>query len=72
MLISERKAGESIFIGDEIVIRVLRVRGGRASIAVDAPLHVNVVREELEQNCWQQASEKGISTEKSRKNQVIK
>lgn len=66
MLISERKVDESILIGDEIVIKVLRVRGGRASIGVEAPLHIDVVRNELERHKRQQASARGVNTPKGK------
>lgn len=64
MLISERKVDESILIGDEIVIKVLRVRSGRASIGVEAPRHIDVVRKELEGHKFPQAPARGVNTSK--------
>lgn len=75
MLILERKADESILIGEEIVIRVLDVGRGSARIGIEAPSHVNVLREELEPRYRQQAPAKEIKTaevkEKSRDKKVL-
>jgi carbon storage regulator len=46
-LILTRKENEAILLGDDIVVRVLNITNGRASIAITAPRHINVVREEL-------------------------
>ena len=48
MLVLSRKAGEEIRIGNDIVIRVNKIAGGRVSIGVDAPNEVRIVRGELE------------------------
>jgi len=47
MVSLDRKAGYAIRIGDDIVIRVLDVKGGTVRLGIEAPLHVNVVRNEL-------------------------
>lgn len=47
MLILTRRSGESINIGDDIVIRVLAVNGGQIRIGVEAPKEVPVHREEI-------------------------
>ncbi|MCP1515679.1 carbon storage regulator CsrA [Pseudomonas rhodesiae] len=47
MLILTRRSGESINIGDDIVIRVLAVDGGQIRIGVEAPKEVPVHREEI-------------------------
>ena len=41
MLILQRKAGESLFIGDEIEVSVLSVEAGRVRLAIDAPKSVS-------------------------------
>ena len=48
MLVLSRKVGEEIRIGNDIVVRVNRVSGGRVSIGVEAPDDVKIVRGELE------------------------
>jgi carbon storage regulator len=47
MLILTRRVGESLVIGDDIVINVLGVKGNQVRIGVDAPKHVSVHREEI-------------------------
>jgi len=47
MLVLTRKTGESIVIGDDIVITVLETRGGQVRLGVDAPRHVVIHRSEV-------------------------
>ena len=47
MLILQRKAGESLVIGDNITIRVISVDGTRVRLAIDAPEDVPILRSEL-------------------------
>jgi carbon storage regulator len=47
MLVLSRRVGESIVIGDDIVISVLEVKGDVVRIGVDAPRAVQVRRQEL-------------------------
>lgn len=47
MLILQRKAGESLLIGDEIEVTVLSVETGRVRLAIDAPKSVSILRSEL-------------------------
>ena len=47
MLILTRRVGESLIIGDDIVINVLGVKGNQVRIGVDAPKNVTVHREEI-------------------------
>ena len=47
MLILQRRAGESIQIGDDIEISVLTVEGGRVRLAITAPTEVTILRREL-------------------------
>ena len=45
MLMIERQAGDSIFIGPDIRILITRVRpGGRIRIGVEAPKNVRILR----------------------------
>lgn len=48
MLVLTRKNNEEIFIGDNIKIKLIRVRGNSVRIGIDAPREVRVVRGELE------------------------
>jgi carbon storage regulator len=47
MLILTRRVGESLIIGDDVVINVLGVKGNQVRIGVDAPKNVSVHREEI-------------------------
>jgi carbon storage regulator len=47
MLILTRKSGEVIRIGDDIILRVLEVRGSQVRLGVEAPADVRIYREEV-------------------------
>lgn len=47
MLVLSRRVGESIVIGDGIVVTVLEIRGDVVRVGVDAPREVKVHRQEL-------------------------
>lgn len=47
MLILQRKAGESLLIGDDISVSVVSVEGGRVRLAISAPSDVPILRSEL-------------------------
>lgn len=47
MLVLSRRVGESVVIGDDIVVSVLEVRGDVVRIGVEAPRSVQVRRQEL-------------------------
>ena len=46
MLVLSRKENETIVIG-EITITVIRIKGNRVAVGIDAPREVEVVRGEL-------------------------
>ena len=47
MLVLSRKAEESMYIGDNIKITVLDIRGGQVRIGITAPDDVKIHREEV-------------------------
>lgn len=47
MLVLTRRIGESLVIGDDVIIRVLDVKGDVVRIGVDAPRHVQIHRQEV-------------------------
>ena len=47
MLVLSRKAEESMFIGDDIKITVLDIRGGQVRIGITAPQNIKIHREEV-------------------------
>ncbi|MNM61857.1 Carbon storage regulator [compost metagenome] len=47
MLVLTRREGETIFIGDNIAVTVLGIKGNQVRIGIEAPNDVNVARQEL-------------------------
>lgn len=47
MLVLSRYKDQSIYIGDDIIITVVDVRGDRIRIGIDAPANVPVHRQEI-------------------------
>lgn len=47
MLVLTRRSGESIVIGNDVVVTVLEVRHDQVRIGIDAPRSVQVHREEV-------------------------
>jgi carbon storage regulator CsrA len=47
MLVLSRKVGESILIGDSIVVTVVRLGQAGARVGIEAPPDMTVIREEL-------------------------
>jgi len=47
MLVLTRRSGESVMIGDDVVITVLETRGDVIRIGIQAPRDVQVHREEV-------------------------
>lgn len=47
MLVLSRRKGESIIIGNDIVVTVLEVRPDQVRLGIDAPRSVSVHREEI-------------------------
>ena len=47
VLVLTRRSGESVMIGDDVVITVLEARGDVIRLGIQAPRHVQVHREEV-------------------------
>lgn len=47
MLVLSRKPGERILVGNDVVVTIVRIGPNTVRIGVDAPVHMNIVREEL-------------------------
>jgi carbon storage regulator len=47
MLVLSRKKDEKIYIGDNIVIMIVDIRGDQVQVGIDAPEDVPVDREEV-------------------------
>ncbi len=48
MLILSRRESESVHLGDDIVLTIVRVSGEKVRIGIQAPSHIKVLRNELE------------------------
>jgi carbon storage regulator len=49
MLVLTRKEGERIKIGPDVIITIVRIKGGGVRVGIEAPPEVKVVRGELEE-----------------------
>ena len=47
MLVLTRKVGDGIRIGDDIIIKVVELKGGGVRIGIDAPLNTKIYRQEV-------------------------
>lgn len=47
MLVLSRRVGESIVIGEDIVVTVVSLGGGRARVGIEAPRRISVYRAEV-------------------------
>ena len=47
MLVLSRKDTERIFIGDAIVVTVVKIQGGVVRLGIEAPPEILITREEL-------------------------
>lgn len=65
MLILTRRVGETLIIGDNIVITVLDVKGNQVRIGINAPKDVSIHREEIYNRIQQNTHEQNNSIEKT-------
>ena len=62
MLLLTRRVGESIYIGNDITVTVMGVRGMLVQLGIDAPRSIKVYREEVFQRI--QAEELALANKK--------
>jgi carbon storage regulator len=65
MLILSRRAGESLTIGDDIVVTVVGINGNQIKLGIAAPREVRVLREEIYQ-AMQEENRAAASASQSR------
>ena len=47
MLVIGRKKGESLLIGDDVEITIVKIENGSVKIAINAPREISILRSEL-------------------------
>lgn len=47
MLVLSRKVGQSLRIGDDVLVKVVEVRGQQVRLGIEAPEEVSITREEI-------------------------
>lgn len=63
MLVLSRKIGERVQIGENVIVRVLEISGGRVRLGFEAPLDVPIHREEVYlQICEEGSNEASLAT----------
>jgi len=62
VLILTRRVGESVMIGDEVAVTVLRVKGNQVRLGVNAPKSISVQREEIFQRIKREADQGQAAT----------
>ncbi len=67
MLVLTRRPGESIVVGENIVVTVIEIKGGQVRIGIDAPREVDVYREEIYEQVRQENLSAVANVEEIRK-----
>jgi carbon storage regulator len=68
MLILSRRTGESLTIGDDIVITVVAINGNQIRLGIAAPRDVRVLREEIYRALQEENRAAATAASRSREN----
>lgn len=68
MLILTRRIGESLVIGDDVILTVLGIKGNQIRIGIKAPVNVSVHREEIYDRINRQHHKQTTNYEKNHHN----
>ncbi|HXR18983.1 MAG TPA: carbon storage regulator CsrA [Steroidobacteraceae bacterium] len=67
MLILTRRVGETVMIGEDVTVTVLRVKGNQVRLGVNAPKSISVQREEIFHRIKRESAESSEKAEKAEK-----
>jgi carbon storage regulator len=67
VLVLSRRPGESIVIGNQVVVTIVEVRGDQIRIGIDAPRDVQVHREEVFRELEAQNAQAASSADRARR-----
>ena len=69
MLILTRRIGESLMIGDDVNVTVLRIKGNQVRIGVNAPKEIAVHREEIYKRIQMEKEEGSVDSSRGNHDQ---
>ena len=73
MLVLSRRPGESVAIGNDIVITVVALSGNQVRIGIEAPREVRVLRQEILKAVQDEnRAAAGVANSRGRLNDVVK
>ncbi len=58
MLVLSRQIGEQIYIGDDVIVTLIDIRGDKARIGVEAPKDIPVHRREIAERISRERQER--------------